>query len=323
MDGTVFLNFARQTAPEAVRILLTGHADLDSAIAAVNLGQIFRFLTKPCSPIALLMAVQAAVEQHRLITSERVLLEQTLRGSIKTLTDVLALTSPLAFGRATRIRRYASVLAAAVGLRDCWQLDVAALLSQLASITLPAETVEKLHDGQPLSDEEGEMVDRLPAVTNRLLSSIPRLEVVRGILATYTQRHRLDAIRGDTEDELILRGAQLLRVAVDYDALESHGSSPAQARDIMRARSDCYAPAVLDILEAIRGAWHNVDQAQERRLGDLEVGMVIAEDVKRAGGALFVARGYEVTPGFVERARNLECETFNAMVRVIVPHSSA
>src|SRR5262249_32533343 len=131
MDGTVFLNLARQMAPEAVRILLTGHADVDSSIAAVNLGQIFRFLTKPCSPIALLMAVQAAAEQHRLITAERVLLEQTLRGSIKTLTDVLALTSPLAFGRATRIRRYTSVLAAAVGLCDCWQLDVAALLSQL------------------------------------------------------------------------------------------------------------------------------------------------------------------------------------------------
>ncbi|MBI6546352.1 MAG: response regulator, partial [Cyanobacteria bacterium NC_groundwater_1444_Ag_S-0.65um_54_12] len=85
MDGAAFLSRVRQVAPDAARILLTGHADLEVAINAVNEGQIFRFLTKPCPPPVLLAAVNAAAEQYRLITAERVLLGQTLGGSIKAL----------------------------------------------------------------------------------------------------------------------------------------------------------------------------------------------------------------------------------------------
>src|SRR5882672_6579899 len=79
MTGSVLLSRVREVAPNTVRVLLTGHAELDSAILAVNEGQIFRFLTKPCPPAQLLSTAQAAVEQHRLLTSEKVLLEQTVR----------------------------------------------------------------------------------------------------------------------------------------------------------------------------------------------------------------------------------------------------
>src|SRR5262249_28179570 len=90
MDGATFLGLVRQGAPDSWRVLLTGHSDLDSAVAAVNEGQIFRFLLKPCPPATLLKAVQASEEQHRLVTAERVLLEDTLQGSIRVLADILA-----------------------------------------------------------------------------------------------------------------------------------------------------------------------------------------------------------------------------------------
>jgi ABC-type uncharacterized transport system permease subunit len=70
--------------------------------AAVNEGNIFRFLNKPCPVGALIRAQEASVKQYRLITAERVLLEQTLRGSLKTLTDILAFVNLVAFGRAIR-----------------------------------------------------------------------------------------------------------------------------------------------------------------------------------------------------------------------------
>src|SRR6185369_5004198 len=142
MSGAEFLAEARRLRPDAVRLLLTGHLDLDVAIAAVNDGQVFRFLTKPCPPPTLLAALAAAAEQHRLVTAERVLLEQTLRGAVQTLVDVLSITNPAAFGRATRIKQHASEIAAQLGMEERWQLEVAALLSQLGCITLPADTAE-------------------------------------------------------------------------------------------------------------------------------------------------------------------------------------
>ena len=84
----------RQAAPDTTRMLLTGDADLQSAISAVNEGQIFRFMTKPCAPYQLRLAFEAAVAQHRLVTAERVLLEQTVHGAVKTLTDILSFLNP-------------------------------------------------------------------------------------------------------------------------------------------------------------------------------------------------------------------------------------
>jgi serine phosphatase RsbU (regulator of sigma subunit) len=71
MNGIEFLGRARQISPETVRMLLTGSADLGAAIQAVNQGNIFRFLTKPCSPDNLLEAVQTGIDKYRRSHKER------------------------------------------------------------------------------------------------------------------------------------------------------------------------------------------------------------------------------------------------------------
>jgi DNA-binding NtrC family response regulator len=65
IDGVTLLYLIRQAAPDTVRVLLTGQADVESASSAVNQGNIFRFLIKPCSSGMLFRALEAAVEQYR------------------------------------------------------------------------------------------------------------------------------------------------------------------------------------------------------------------------------------------------------------------
>lgn len=69
MDGVVFLSEVARIAPDAVRIMLTGHADLEASMHAVNEGRIFRFLTKPIAPATLILSLDAAVEQYRLVAA--------------------------------------------------------------------------------------------------------------------------------------------------------------------------------------------------------------------------------------------------------------
>jgi signal transduction histidine kinase len=78
MNGAKFLAQARIVSPQAIRILLTGQASVHDAIEAVNHGNIFRFLTKPCSPPDLKRALDDAIEQARLVTADRELLERKL-----------------------------------------------------------------------------------------------------------------------------------------------------------------------------------------------------------------------------------------------------
>ena len=76
MNGAEFLRLARKAAPDATRILLTGYADTDTAIDAVNNGQIFRFLAKPIRPPDLIAAVTEAANEHRRKTLDRSLLRK-------------------------------------------------------------------------------------------------------------------------------------------------------------------------------------------------------------------------------------------------------
>jgi response regulator RpfG family c-di-GMP phosphodiesterase len=307
MDGVAFLGRVRQQAPDTARVLLTGNADLSGAIAAVNEGQVFRFLVKPCEADALLKALAAAVEQNRLVTAERVLLEQTVHGSIKALTDLLAIVQPASFGRATRIKRHVEALAVALALPDRWQVEVAALLSQVGYIVVPPETAERLQKGQRLSRAEQDLVTRLPHLAERLVASIPRLEGVRAILAhqntPFAGAGRESAAPAATAVPI---GARLLRVANDVDVLEAQGMPLAMAVDALEARTGEYDPAVLAALRrlVVGEAKRPVTRLAEMRLAEVQVGMTFATDVVAANGILLVARGQEVTQSLVERIWN-------------------
>ncbi len=211
LDGPTLLTMAREQAPDVTRVVLTGHAELQDAVTAVNDGEIFRFLLKPCPADALIAALNAAVRQHRLILSERILLSETLRGAVRALSEVLALSSPEAFGRAARVRYYALALTAALELHDAWHIETAALLSQIGAVALDPDVVARLARGERLDADELRQVEELPRVALELLGGIPRLDDVREILelphgGPSRRDHRRPPGRGqDRQDRQRLR----------------------------------------------------------------------------------------------------------------------
>jgi FixJ family two-component response regulator len=319
MDGAAFLAKAKDVAPNAVRMLLTGYTDIEAAMNAVNQGQIFRFLTKPCPTMTLLSSIYHAVEHHNLVTAERVLLEQTLRGVIKTLTGVLAVTSPVSFGRAARVRAKVSKLAAALALPDRWQVEVAAMLSQLGGIVLAPDTAERVYHGQPLAEDEERAVARVPEITDQLLANIPRMEDVRGILAASSKPYLyFEAIEEEREARLA-RAGHVLKIAIDFDVLETTHRSSVAAIDALQARAGDYDASVLAALPVLLGPG-STHEPRKVPYADLRTGMIVAEDVHIDSGALLVARGLELTAGMVERMHIMQKGMITkAMVNVLVP----
>lgn len=306
MTGIEFLAHARSAAPDVTRVLLTGYGDMEAAIAAVNDGNIFRFLTKPCPTDTLVKALAASVEVNRLVTSEKVLLEQTLQGSVKVLTEILSLSNPAAFGRATRVQRTVTELQDRFEIKERWAAQVAAMFSQIGAVALPPRTQEKLYRNEALSKEESEMVERLPHLVEMLLSNIPRLESVREILRLHARRFDGKAAPGGIHaGEKPPWGACALKLALDLDVLESGQRSQISPLEVLRSRTGWYDPALLDAIGEIRGEKKLETKLLELNFSQMLPGMMFAEDVRSSKGLLLIARGQEVTTSLLERIQNL------------------
>ena len=304
MDGVQLLKEIKKRTPNTVRIMLTGNADQQTAMDAVNEGNIFRFLTKPCAPETLAKTLTAGIEQYRLITAEKELLENTLRGSIKVLTDVLSLANPTAFGYASRVRRVVRKLCEQLKPSGAWQFEIAAMLSQIGCVTLPSDTLDKVYHGRALNAEESQMLGAHPEVGRDLVANIPRLEGVAQIIA-YQQKHfdgsgtPSDAVAGDE----IPLGARVLKVALDYDTLKWSGETDMQALVELRGRVGWYDPDVLAAMEVVIGFEASLE-IREIGIRDLTGQMILAEDITTTDGTLLVSKGQEVTASLRQRLRN-------------------
>ena len=315
MDGATFLKRVMRSRPEVTRMLLTGEPGRDAAANAINEGQIFRFLTKPCPPDKLRSAVEAAVDQYRLMNAERVMMQETLVGCIQTLVDVLAIANPIAFGRANRVKRLAMAFAAAEGHENFWQLDAAAMLSQLGYLSLPVELVEKLYYGEHLTPEEQTLADAVPEVATKLLSHIPRLDPVLQILDAVTANNR--SLRTHQEGTIAL-GARILALVLDYDGLVAAGNSIDIAFQTLRARKDMHDPDMLTKFAAHAGATFGEGESCEMQLRMVRPGMTILQEVHTEGGMLLVPRGFEVTESFMQRMHNFGPGILAEKVMVLV-----
>ena len=313
MNGIQLLCRIRERAPETVRVLLTGYADVRTAISAVNDGNVFRFLSKPVNPPLLIKTLEAAVAQFDLVVSERVLLKETLHGSVRALLELLSLTNPHVFGRASIIKKRATAVAERLGVADDWQIEVASMLSQVGYVTLPPEIADKVYKGADLTSDEEAIVEGLPDVVQNLLQNIPRLESVSEIISEQQREYK------DGKERIPL-GARILKVTEDFGVLESQGLPPDAAVRTMKSRHGFYDPTVLDALDAELSGPDSHHKVREIPLDEVQTGMVFDEDVLSSTGMLLLARGQEVNSAILARIKNSWAETCgNRIVRVIIP----
>ncbi len=298
MNGIAFLRLVREQCPDSVRIMLTGNADLQSAIDAVNDGHVFRYLTKPCPPEALSEGIDAGLEQFRLRLAERVLLEETLRGSVEVLVDVLALANPFAFGRTTRVREYVRQMAVRMRLENVWQYETAALLSQIGCVAIPATLIERVASGLELSPEQTQMFDRHPDVAHDLLCKIPRLEIVAQIIARQNNKD----LSKEYNDQ-VRRGAQILSAALAFDEFISLGAGHVQALDAVRKMKGSWDVGVLDALSSVTLPGQG-KIAKMLTVAKLRVGMIVDADVRNKSGMVLVQKGHHITQGTLVRLIN-------------------
>ena len=286
MSGVELLSRVREIREQTVRIMLTGNADQSTAVAAVNEGNIFRFLNKPCPPEQLAQVLDAALEQHRLITAEEELLNKTLSGSVKMLTQILSMVMPEAFGLSQEARSLARSIAGKIGIGPLWQVEMAAMLMRVGCASLPADVLKSYLQGATLTDQQKQLVEDTPKLGHDLLSSIPRLQgVAKFILALH-----------DPPEDPTPIASRILRTIDDFQRFRNR-TNEAGAIGQLKESSD-YDPSVLEALAELLA---EAGETKELKVIQLDEGMIIEADILDLNGRVLVAKGTEVHEALTQK----------------------
>jgi response regulator RpfG family c-di-GMP phosphodiesterase len=302
MSGIELLKQARHICPDTVRIMLTGDPSQETAMLAINDCHVLQFLTKPCRLETLVAVLQRGITQYHFVLAERELLEQTLSGSVKMLTDILSIVEPQSFGQGQKLREDIRLLAEFLKINPTWDLEMAGLLYRIGYATIPPAIIERARIGSSLTNVEKGLLIRTPEFGRSLLENIPRLESVAQFI--YYQNKNFDGTgfpNDGLDGEKIPLGGRILKILGDMVELESKGIQKIQALTQMKRCPGCYDPK---LLEAALACLLLEKKGLALKLNDLCVGQVLLSAIETMEGMLIIPAGNRVSTMLMTKLTN-------------------
>jgi CheY-like chemotaxis protein len=290
VDGIRVLTTAKRLAPDTVRVMLTGNADQQTAINAVNDGSIFRFLSKPCPAEQLAVVLEEGLRHYQVMLAERELLSKTLAGCVSLINDLLSVANPKGFGRGGRMRQWMKQICCKLYLTDAWQYEVAAMLSQVGSIghVFPDTEARSLEDREAILRNQA-------AASSAMLAKIPRLETIAAMIGSqYTPT------KGNHVPFEVELGGKLIRMLTDFD-IHCETVKSSHAIRLLQDHKDPYDP---EALEAFAGLVMGGQQIKSLPIADLLEGMVLVNDVLTTSGEILLSNGHELTSTMIQRLKS-------------------
>lgn len=282
INGLEFLIRSKEFQPDAVRIILTGHASVSMLERAINEGDIYKILTKPCTHAHLVKTLEESVKKYQRSVAEKRLLSETLLGTIKVVTDILASVNPIAFNKAAFFNNMAKKIMTRLNKQYNWEIEASCLLSQIGCVTIPQEIFIKHDRGEELSPSEYELMRSHPLTGASILRNIPRMERI----ASSIENQQKSAY-GDNNDFI----TALLQLLSDYYEYLEEGFNEEESLLKVISNASLYDKELLSALEAeIRGA-ETGKIYKDISVDKLEPGMELGEPLFDTMNFLLLPKG--------------------------------
>ncbi|MEM6626591.1 MAG: response regulator [Pseudomonadota bacterium] len=321
VDGATFLAKAAQHFPAITRVMLTGNNDQGTAIAAVNNGQVFRFLNKPCNAKELLQTIRDAHAHHLVMRAEHGVLEDTISGTVQLLADMLSMAYPKAFKRAATVQRWARSAAKPLQIKNTWELDVAAMLWPLSYVMTPDALIARRSAGEPLTPADKQEIAAAYVAVAKMLQNVPRLQGV-AMLLLLSCEGATDVVDPAARP----RAAQLLQVLINLSFLADPERSGSTAEGFKQlAAEGVYDRALLAALPGLLSKGSNKAQAQLRSVSvfDLQAGDVLVTDLVDANKRLLLAAGQTISAPILAKISQLnQAQTVADQIRIVRPQAA-
>lgn len=328
MDGVTFLYKVRKLSPNTRRIIMSSVADHETLIRVINKARIYHFVQKPCPTAMLEMIMDKAVDRYRFISAQRDIIDQTINSVTQAYRDILAMTNPVAYSRSSRVASIVAQMAKQLSLANSWLYELAGMLSQVGCVRIPVETMEKVFTNQTLNSIDQKLLSEYPRWSYELVKDLPKMDMASEMILKQKEdftgpKLSVAPTLSDEEKEAIeagtmpkpepfdpylrenltefgdikLRppnevGAELLKVAVDFETLISSGHDIEGAIEALKNRNKdtVYNPLIINTLSKIK-----LPEVQKKiieiPINQLSKHMTFEHDVLSKCGALLARKG--------------------------------
>jgi putative two-component system response regulator len=256
------------------------------------------YITKPFQ----FEEVNARIKTHlELMNSKRELqslLSDTLTGSIKIMADILTLISPQSFFQSSRHKHFIKETLQVLGISETWTIEIAAMLSTLGCVAVPAHILKKKFSPDLLNEDELKILRLHPQLGAQLISQIPKLGTVAEII-----RNQLDPPVASSDIELLssnlILGSQMLKFFNDYDGFVSSSANSLAALKKMETADYKYPVVLLRALKKILEKDFLTYIKRDVKFSELEEGMILEEDIRLPNGAKLMETQTELSSHFM------------------------
>ncbi len=226
MEGTEFFKKISDTYPHIIKILLTGHSNIDILVEAINECHLFQYILKPFEPEQLCMIVETGIKKYELSASKTQILRdlsELFYKTIKSIAQALDAKDKYTHGHSLRVTLYSLALAKTLNLPDdlLEEIETTGLLHDIGKIAIPEKIL--LKPGK-LTDEEYKIIKSHPELGEKLVNGIEKLKLISSWLKSHHERYDGKGYPEGLAGEQIPISSRIIAIADTYDAMTSSRS---------------------------------------------------------------------------------------------------
>ena len=223
MQGTEFLKQVSNEYPDIIKILLTGHLDVDAIVDSINDCHLYQYIVKPFDPEVLKMTIEGGIQKFNLLNNKTVILKdlrELFYKTIKLIAAALDAKDPYTHGHSMRVTMYSMILAKKLNLDDTMleEIETAGLLHDIGKIGIPQSILCK--PGK-LTNEEFEVMKSHPEQGEKMLKDIKKLTLISNWLRTHHEKWDGTGYPNGLKGEEIPLSGRIIALADTYDAMTS------------------------------------------------------------------------------------------------------
>jgi len=326
VEGNKFLGYVKDHFPYVVRIMLSGYAEQENMLSAINKGEVYRFITKPWDNQDLLVTIEKALE-HGSLERENHRLTEELKIKNEHLEDLVSqrtanLEKAMATIKQQRDAARNSLKDTAIflgSLIEMFNKDVSERIGRTAGLVqkVLSELNLPVNERRPIlmsayfceigaydTHTESEGDERtVPEKSEHLIRSVLKLSDLAQIVRHCRENYNGSGFPDMIEGEMIPLGSRILRVCRDYDQLihERELSSQEAGSFLLQHEGDLYDGKIIRaLLDKVHG---EEGGAKRMRVRDLKEGMILSGNIYLNSGELFLPPGTEINSDVIERIK--------------------